>query len=146
VAVADVAGNTITGATNPISITGIGTTLSGSTIGVPAVGGIATFNGVTVGSTPVTGCSISATAAGLTTVVSVNFNVLEYAGTGFDGSVSVVSGTFNINLANAQTGVTKSQVRTAADGWNSTVTAFPSSASATIADALPAGTFAAGDE
>ncbi|MFH0889109.1 MAG: hypothetical protein V1871_07885 [Planctomycetota bacterium] len=81
--------------------------------------------------------------ASTTGAADVTLSRIDY-GTGTDGSVTV-AGTFNLNVANNQANVTKSQTRTPADGWNSRVSALGTN-TATLVTTIPTNTFAVGDE
>ncbi|MBI5779683.1 MAG: DUF2341 domain-containing protein, partial [Planctomycetes bacterium] len=78
VRIRDIYGNTVTTASNPVSITvSAGSAFSGTTTGVAASSGIATFNNVGI-----TGAgtlrTMTATAAALTIATSGTFDVLSY--------------------------------------------------------------------
>ena len=80
VAIEDAAGNIVTTAVNPVTLTitsGTGTagaTLSCTSNPVSSVGGIATFSGCAI-STSGTGYTLTATASGLTSTTSASFDV-----------------------------------------------------------------------
>src|SRR5258706_156519 len=82
VTVQDAGGNTVTGATNSITLA-IGTNPSSGTLSVTtnpltATGGVASFAGVKIDKAG-NGYTLTATAAGLTTATSASFNITEGA-------------------------------------------------------------------
>ncbi len=116
VAVQDASGNTVTSASNSVTIA-IATnpasgTLSGTT-SVPAVNGIATFSSLTINNAG-TGYALSAASSGLTGTTSSTFNVMAQAST---PTITPNGGSFTgaawVQLASATSGAT---IRYTTDG------------------------------
>lgn len=119
VTIQDASGNTVTTATNQVTIaitTGTGTGTLGGTLTVTPVNGVATFSNLTI-SAAGTGYTLTATSTGLTSAISNAFNVTA------PGSFTVAA-TPNPVILNSSTGATVNATITitSVNGFNSPVT------------------------